>query len=63
MTMVDSYIELPVKNISELNYYMCDPMNWRGRLCSECIEGFGLSIISSGLVCSNCMGAGYGIPL
>ena len=57
------YVELPVKNISELNYYMCDPMNRKGRLCSECIEGFGPSVISSGLVCSNCMGAWYGIPL
>ena len=29
---------------------MCDSINRRGRLCSECIEGFGPSIISSGLV-------------
>ena len=57
------YVELPVKNISELNYYMCNPMNRRGRLCSECIEGFGPSIISSGLVCFNCTDAWYGIPL
>ena len=57
------YIELPVKNVSELNAYMCEPMNRKGRLCSECIEGFGPSIISSGLVCSNCTGAWYGVPL
>ena len=57
------YIELPVKNPSELNTYMCGPMNQKGRLCSECIEGFGPSIISLGLVCSNCTGAWYGILL
>ena len=59
------YIELPEKNISELNTHMCGSMNRKGRLCSECIEGFGASVISSNLdiVCSNCTGAWYGIPL
>ena len=57
------YVELPVKNVSELNTHMCEPMSRKGRLCSECIEGFGLSIISNGLVCSNCTGVWYGIPL
>ena len=57
------YIELPVKNISELNTHMCEPMNRKGRLCSECIKDFGPSVISFGLVCSNCTGAWYGIPL
>ena len=66
-TTIDNgqYVELPVKNASELNTYMCEPMNRTGRLCSECIEGFGPSVISSvaGIVCSNCTGAWYGIPL
>ena len=57
------YIQLPVNNASELNNYMCGPMNRKGRLCSECIEGFGPSVISSGLVCSNFTGAWYGVPL
>ena len=57
------YVGLPVKNASELNTHMCGPMNRRGRLCSECIEGFGPSIISSGLVCSKCTGIWYGVPL
>ena len=59
------YIELPVQNVSELNTHMCGPMNRRGRLCSECIEGFGASVISSNfdIMCSNCTGAWYGIPL
>ena len=42
---------------------MCEQMNRKGRLCSECIEDFGPSIISSGLVCSNCTGVWYGVPL
>ena len=59
------YIQLSVKNASELNDAMCGPMNRKGRLCSECNEdlNFGPSIISLGLVCSNCTGAWYGVPL
>ena len=58
------YIELPVKNASELNDYMCGPMNRKGRLCSECKEGFGPSIITRDLVCSECtQGAWFGVPL
>ena len=33
------YIVLP-SNISKLNEYMCGPMNRKGSLCSECIDGF-----------------------
>ena len=57
------YVEVPVQNVSELNTHMCGPMNRMGRLCSECTDGFGPSIISFGLVCSNCTGAWYGVPL
>ena len=57
------YVEVPVQNVSELNTHMCGPMNRKGRLCSECIEGFGPSVISFGSVCSDCTGAWYGIPL
>ena len=57
------YVELLVKNVSELNDYMCVPMNRKGRLCSECIDGFGPSVISLGLECSRCAGAWYGVPL
>ena len=58
----DNYVILP-KNASELNDYMCGPMNREGRLCSECIDGFGPSFTSLGSVCSNCTGAWYGVPL
>ena len=33
------YIQLP-NNISELNDFMCGPVNRKGRVCSECIDGF-----------------------
>ena len=58
----DNYIRLP-KNISQLNDYMCGPMNRKGRVCSECIDGFGPSVNSLGSVCSNCSGTWYGVPL
>ena len=59
------YIQLPVKNASELNDYMCGPMNQKGRLCSECIKGLWTiyHFMSSGLVCSDCTGTWYGVPL
>ena len=54
-----NYIWLP-NNISLLNDCMCGPLNRKGRLCSECIDEFGLSLNS---VCSNCTQTWYGIPL
>ena len=56
------YIELP-ENVTDLNEYMCGPMNRRGLVCSECIDGFGPSLTSIGYQCANCSGAWYGIPL
>ena len=58
----NNYIILP-KNASELNDYMCSPMNRKGRLCSECIEGYGPSFTALGSVCSNCTEAWYGVPI
>ena len=63
--MTDSepgYIKLP-HNISELNDYMCGPMNRKGFLCKECIDNFSVSMTSIGNKCSNCTDAWYGIPL
>ena len=56
------YIRLP-DNISELNDYMCGPMNRKGLLCKDCIDGFGPSVTSLGYQCSNCTDTWYGIPL
>ena len=40
------FIILP-KNTSELNDYMCGPLNRKGIMCSECIEGYGTSVTST----------------
>ena len=56
------YIKLP-NNISQLNDYMCGPMNRKGLLCEDCIDGFGPSVTSIGYKCSNCSDAWYGVPL
>ena len=55
-------IKLPNK-ISELNEYMCGPLNRKGSVCSECIDGFGPSLASLGYECSNCTGTWHGLPL
>ena len=56
------FIKLP-DNISELNDYMCGPMNRKGLLCKDCIDGFGPSVTSLRYKCSNCTDAWYSIPL
>ena len=56
------YLQLP-KNVSELNDYMCTPMNRKGLVCSECIDGFGPSVFSYGFQCTNCSDSWYGIPV
>ena len=38
-------------------------MNRKGRVCSECVDGFAPSVISIGYECSSCTGAWYGVPL
>ena len=53
-------IDLP-DNISELNEYMCGPMNRKGLLCSECIDGYGLSMTSPKFQCSTCSSVWYGV--
>ena len=56
------YVQLP-DNMSEVNDYMCGLMNRKGPLCSECIDGFGPTLTSTGFTCSNCTNAWYGVPL
>lgn len=55
-------IRLP-HNISELNSYMCGSRNRTGRVCSECVDGFGPSLSSIGYECSNCSDAWHGWSL
>ena len=56
------YISLP-DNISELNDFMCGPMNRKGIVCSECIDGYGPSVTSTKFRCSDCSNPWYGVPL
>ena len=58
----DGLIKLP-HNVSELNFYMCGLHNRTGRVCSECVEGFGPSLSSIGYECSNCSGTWRGWSL
>ena len=53
-------INLP-DNISELNEYMCGPMNRKGIVCSECIDGYGPSVTSLKFQCSTCSSVWYGV--
>ena len=57
-----NYITLP-NNVSDLNDYMCGPMNRQGLMCSQCADGFGLAIFTIGHPCTNCTGVWYGVPL
>ena len=59
---IPGYIQLPA-NLTQLNDYMCGPMNRKGVLCSECADGFGPSVTSFKYKCTNCTDAWYGIPL
>ena len=61
-TTEDNYIRLP-NNISELNDYMCGPLNRKGLVCSECVDGFGPLVTSQRFKCSECTSAWYGVPL
>lgn len=38
-------IKIP-ENLSELNDFMCGPLNRTGFLCKDCIDGFGVSYTS-----------------
>ena len=57
-----NYIRLP-SNVSDLNDYMCGPMNRQGPMCGQCNDGFGLAVFSIGNPCTNCTGIWYGVPL
>lgn len=58
----NNYIRLP-DNISDLNDYMCGPLNRQGIMCSQCADGFGFPVFSVGHMCTNYTGVWYGIPL
>jgi len=39
------YLELPT-NISHLNDFICDPLNRKGLLCRDCLDGLDLQYLS-----------------
>ena len=57
-----SFTILP-RNLSQLNNYMCGPLNRKGFMCSQCADGFGPSITSFSYKCVNCTDAWYRVPL
>ena len=59
---INGYTKLP-RNLSQLNNYTCGQVNRKGFLCSECADGFGLSVTSLGYKCVDCTDAWYGVPL
>ena len=50
-------------NLSELNDYMCGPLNRKGLVCSECADGFGPSVTSFGYRCVKCKDVWNRVPL
>ena len=52
---------LPI-SLSQLNRYMCGPLNRKGLVCSECADGFGFSITSLRYECVKCEDAWYRVP-
>ena len=52
------YIQLP-DHLSQLNNSMCDPLNRKGRVCSECKEGYALAINSYSYKCVKCSDRWY----
>ena len=58
------YVQLP-KLISQLNDYMCAPLNRRGYMCRECVEGFGPSMTQTSYTdtCYTCRDTVRGVIL
>ena len=46
------YLDLP-GNLTDLNDFMCGPMNRKGLICSECIDGFAPAITSLACIWSS----------
>ena len=53
MTKDGSYGILLPNNISELNIYMCGPLNRKDYLCNNCKNGYGPPVIAESVSCAN----------
>ena len=51
-TQEGSYILLP-DSVSELNRYMCDPLNRRDYMCKECKNGYGPAVSFQSVLCAS----------
>ena len=53
------------ENISDLNHFMCGPLNRKGYLCSDCIDGFrpSLSVIEDAYNCFRCTNNWRGVMI
>ena len=49
--------------LTKLNDSMCGPMNRKGVVCSQCMNGYGPLITSIGYKCVRCPDAWYRVPL
>ena len=56
----NKFVQLPI-SLSELNDYMCGPMNRKGRACSQCADGYGPSVLSNDYECAKCTNSWSGI--
>ena len=56
------FILLP-HSLSELNDYMCGPLNRKGTVCSQCATGYGPSVISDRYECAKCTHVWIGVLL
>ena len=56
------FILLP-HSLSELNDYMCGPLNRKGTVCSQCATGYGPSVISARYECAKCTHMWIGVLL
>ena len=57
-------IQLP-ENITKLNEYICAPLNRKGYMCMDCVEGFGPSMIQTSYtgICYDCRETWRGVIL
>ena len=57
-----NYISLP-GNVSDLNDYMCAPLNRKGSLCGQCKDGYGHTITLVGNTCEKYYSNFWLVPL
>ncbi len=54
-----SSIEIP-RNLSQINHFFCDSLNREGFLCGRCKEGHGVSVLTLGYKCADCLKPKHG---